>query len=112
MKKIILLCLLSSLALAGKWEYLVYVTGLEFKDKKMTHFAVINENGKKVGIGYGDNSQAANAQMLREYFGKFTYDKAYEMDVLAMLGAQKWELVAVHGELNNSNQKYYFKKER
>lgn len=112
MKKIILLCLLSSLAFASKWEYLVYVTGVEFKDKKMTHYSIINHNGEKADVGYGENSQVANAEMLRKYLGAYNFQKAYEMDVLAMLGTRKWELIAIHGELNNSNQKYYFKKEK
>ena len=111
MKKLVLLCILSVFSFAQNWEYLVYAIGVEYKDKKMTNYAVINENGKKVGSGRGENQSLANAEMLKKYFGKYNYKKGYEMDVLSMLGQRGWELISVKGEVDKSNKRYYFKRE-
>lgn len=110
MKKIILICMLSVIGIAQEWNYLIYVTGVEYKNKKMLYFSVINENGQKVGVGKKSTANEANAEMLTKYFGKYNYKEAYEMDVLSLLGQKGWELITVKGEINNSNQKYYFKR--
>ena len=114
MKKIILVCLLSVVAIASDWEYLIYVKGVEFnkKTKKMSYYSIINQNGEKIGSGEGKDSITANASMLKKYLGKWNYTTAYKMDVLRILGSNGWDLITIKGEINNSNQNYYFKRKK
>ena len=111
MKKVLLLCLLTVASMADSWDYLVYITGMEFKNKEMVSVSIINNNGYKASVGTNKKSNIANAEMLKK-FSNYKYKEAYEMDVLATLGKKGWELVNIMGEPNSSNKRYYFKKER
>jgi len=112
MKKLLFISLLSVMGMAQGFDYLIYSTGVEFKNKEMISYAVINKNGEKVGVGKNKEQKVANAQMLKKYFGKYKYKEAYEMDILATLGKKGWELITIQGKPNNSSQKYYFKRKK
>ncbi|WP_372998350.1 hypothetical protein [Sulfurimonas sp.] len=111
MKKLILLSLLAAVSMAQDWEYMLYATGAKFKDKKMMYYSVLND-GKKGSIAYGEKLLIANGGVLKKYLAKWKHKEAYEMDVLRILGDNGWELITIKGEVNNSNQNYYFKRKK
>ncbi len=110
MKKVVLLLILfSTFSFAKKWEYLFYVTGIDFSNKKMQFLHVIND-GKKVGSasrGKDEEESIANAKMLNQYMG-YKYNKAYELDILNSLGNLGWELISI--QVDGANKKYHFKR--
>ena len=109
MRKILLLCVLTVFSMAQDWQYLIYVTGAEYKNKQFSNYAVINQQGQKVAVGNDKKVTIANAQMLKKY-SNYRYKEAFELDVLRILGDNGWELITILGEPNSSNKKYYFKK--